>query len=418
LGGGCVMSLNYKNNKLYYDNVLLENIVKKYKTPLYVYSYNSIKENFLSYDLAFGKIPHLICFAMKTNSNMGVLNSLAKLGSGIDAVSGGEIFRAIKAGVNSKKIVYAGVGKTEEEIDYALKNSILMFNVESISELNHIQERAKKLNKIANISLRVNPDVNPKTHPYISTGLIENKFGIGINRAIEVYLYAKKLSNINVKGIHMHIGSQIVNVSPYSEAIKKVLNVVNELKKIGINLDYFNIGGGLGIQYKSENTSKPNEFIKKLLPYFKNTNLTILVEPGRSIIGNAGIFITKVLYNKNRSKKNFVIVDAGMNDLIRPAFYDAYHDIIPMNKISKTKIADVVGPICESSDFLAKNRKVADVNEGECLVLKSAGAYCFSMSSNYNSRLRLAEVMIKNKKVYLIREREKLEDLIKNENML
>jgi diaminopimelate decarboxylase len=412
------MKLNYKNNKLYCDDVLLENIVKKYNTPLYVYSYNSIKENFLSYYRAFGSIPHLICFAMKTNSNMGVINSLSKLGSGIDAVSGGEIFRAIKAGVNPKKIVYAGVGKTAEEIDYALKNSILMFNVESISELNRIQERAKKLNKIAKISLRVNPDVNPKTHPYISTGLIENKFGIGINRAIDVYLYAKKLNNLDIKGIHMHIGSQIVNVSPYSEAIKKVLNIVNKLKDLGINLDYFNIGGGLGIQYKSENPPRPNEFIKTLLPYFKNTNLTIVVEPGRSIIGNSGIFVTKVLYNKNRSNKKFVIVDAGMNDIIRPAFYDAYHEIIPMNKTSKFKIADIVGPICESSDFLAKNRKVADVIEGEYLVLKSAGAYCFSMSSNYNSRLRSAEVMIKNKKVYLIQEREKLEDLIKGESKI
>ncbi|MFH1715345.1 MAG: diaminopimelate decarboxylase [Elusimicrobiota bacterium] len=413
------MGFNYKKNKLYCDGVLAGSIAKKFGTPLYVYSYDEIKNNFQAYEKAFKGVPHLVCYALKTNSNIGVAHELAKLGAGIDIVSGGELFRAKKAGFSNNKIVYAGVGKTEDEIAYALKSNILMFNVESMAELEAINKIAGKMKMTARISLRVNPDVDPKTHPYIATGLAESKFGIEIKDARKYYKRANSLKNINTVGVHMHIGSQLMSIEPYVEAVRKILKLVHDLKKDGIVLQYIDCGGGLGISYKGEKAPTPLHLFKKIGTILKKEKLTILLEPGRSIVGNAGILITKVLYNKKSSKKNFIIIDAGMNDLMRPSLYDAYHEIIPLNNTnSKIVKADVVGPICESGDYLAKNRSIRTVNEGDYLAVKSSGAYGFSMSSNYNSRKRAAEVIVKGKKARLVRKRETNNDLIKGENTI
>ncbi|MFC1485179.1 diaminopimelate decarboxylase [bacterium] len=413
------MTLKYKDKKLFLDDLDLEKIVKEYGSPLFVYSYNSMKDNFMAYNEVLHDTDHLICFALKTNSNYRLIKELAKLGAGADTVSGGEIFRALKAGFSPNKIVYAGVGKTKAEIDYAINSEILMFNVESTAELNVINERAMKLNKKVAISIRINPDVDPKTHPYISTGLAEHKFGIDIKEAEKVYKYARNLEAIKPIGVHMHLGSQLLDILPYHEAFEKIFSLYMRLKKIDITLKYLNIGGGLGISYDPEKHKAPTPYDLvegSIKDNIKKENLTLILEPGRSIMGNAGIMITQVLYNKKTKNKNFVIVDAGMNDLARPSLYNAYHEIAPLKKESaEKKIADIVGPICESTDFLAKEREIESVNEGNYLVVKTAGAYCFSMSSNYNSRLKPAEVMIKDGKAVLIRKRDIFEDLIRNE---
>jgi len=406
----------YRNDELYAEDVPVRRIAETYGTPLYIYSYKTLLRHFRAYDDAFEGISHIICFALKANSNSAILRLLATHGGGADVVSGGEVFRALKAGIPSRKIVYAGVGKTEEEIAYALRSKILMFNVESEQELMEIDRVAGTLHVKAPISLRVNPDIDPETHPYISTGLKEHKFGIPIEDAFEYYKLAKKLSNIHIMGIHKHIGSQITKVSPFVDALKKTLLLVDELNSHGVHIQYLDIGGGLGITYKDEDPPVPQTLAKNLMPMLKGRRLTLIMEPGRSIVGNAGILVTKVLYLKKGEEKNFVIVDAGMNDLIRPSFYDAYHQVLPVQKRRRRGIvADVVGPICESGDFLAKEREMPTIVRGEYLAVMSAGAYGFTMSSNYNSRPRVAEVLVKGRDAVLVRKRETYKDLVNGE---
>lgn len=408
----------YRDSQLYAEDVLVRKIAETYGTPLYIYSYNTLLRHFKAYDDAFDGFPHIICFALKANSNNAILKLFAGNGGGADVVSGGEIFRALKAGMSSDRIVYAGVGKTEEEIRYALKSKILMFNVESERELIEIDRIAGLMKVKAPIALRVNPDIDPETHPYISTGLRKHKFGIPIEDAVEYYKFAKALKNIKVIGIHKHIGSQITKVSPFVEAVKRVLLLVDELNSYGVNIKYLDIGGGLGITYRDEEPPVPKDLARNLAPMLKGRDITLIMEPGRSIVGNAGVLVTKVLYLKKGDEKEFVIVDAGMNDLVRPSFYDAYHRIQPIEKMRrKTIFADVVGPICESGDFLARDREMPYVKQGEYLAVMSAGAYGFSMSSNYNSRPRAAEVLVKGGEFALIRKRETYNDLVKGENI-
>ncbi len=408
----------YKDNSLYAEDVPVKELVAAFGTPLYIYSYNTIVRHFRAYDDAFDGVPHLICFALKANTNSAILRIMAENGGGADIVSGGELFRAIKAGIPPGKIVYAGVGKTEDEIRYALRSRILMFNVESKDEVYEIDRIAGQMGLKAPIALRVNPDIDPETHPYISTGLRKHKFGIPIEDALEYYRSIKTLKNLEIVGIHKHIGSQITKVSPFADALRKILLLVDELNRYGISVKYLDIGGGLGITYKDEVPPLPQDLARHLLPLVKDRSLTLIVEPGRSIIGNAGILVTKVLYLKEGEEKKFVIVDAGMNDLIRPSFYGSYHHIQPIEKKRRRSIvADIVGPICESSDFLAREREIPQVRSGEYLAVMSAGAYGFSMSSNYNSRPRAAEVLVRGKEYGLIRRRETYRDLIKYETM-
>ena len=406
----------YRHGELYAEDVPVREIAEAYGTPLYIYSYQTLLRHFRAYDDAFEGIPHVICFALKANSNSAILRLLAKQGGGADVVSGGEVFRALKAGIPSRKIVYAGVGKTEEEIGYALKSKILMFNVESEQELMEIDRVAGTLKLKAPISLRVNPDIDPETHPYISTGLRKHKFGIPIEDAFEYYNRAKNLRNTQIVGIHKHIGSQITKVSPFVDALKKTLLLVDELNGHGVHIQYLDIGGGLGITYKDEEPPVPQTLARNLMPMLMGRRLTLIMEPGRSIVGNAGILVTRVLYLKKGEEKDFVIVDAGMNDLIRPSFYDAYHQVQPVKKRRRRgMLADVVGPICESGDFLAKEREITSVMRGEYLAVMSAGAYGFTMSSNYNSRPRVAEVLVKGGDFALVRKRETYRDLINGE---
>ncbi len=406
----------YTNAELYAEDVPVRELAERYGTPLFVYSHATLLRHFMAYKKAFNDFPHIICYAMKANSNSAIVRLFAKNGGGADVVSGGEIYRALKGGIPSNRIVYAGVGKTEKEIRFALREDILMFNVESEEELVEINRIAGLMNLKAPVALRVNPDVDPRTHPYISTGLKKHKFGIPIEEAFEYYKVAAKLSNVRVIGIHKHIGSQITQVSPFVDALKKVLSLVDELSRFGVKIKYLDIGGGLGITYKNEDPPLPLDLAKGLAPALKKRELTIIMEPGRSITGNAGILVTKVLYLKNTKKKRFVIVDAGMNDLVRPSFYDAYHHIMPVVKsLRKAIIADVVGPICESGDFLAKDRELKAVRPGEFLSVMSAGAYGFSMSSNYNSRPKAAEVLVKGREHSLVRRRETYNDLLRGE---
>lgn len=408
----------YKNGKLFCENVSITEIAEKVGTPFYLYSHNTLLRHFKVFDSAFGSFPHIICFALKANSNMAILRLFAREGGGADVVSGGELFRALRAGIPPKKIVYAGVGKTEEEIRYALKNRILMFNVESSEELKVIDRVAAKLDVKAPVALRINPDVDPETHPHISTGLRKNKFGIPISEAIESYQIARKLPNIEIIGIHKHIGSQLTRLSPFVDALKRILSLIRELKFQGLPMRYIDIGGGLGITYSDEEPPHPKEFAKALIPLLKGIDATLIIEPGRVIVGNAGILVTKVLYIKKTSEKNFVIVDAGMNDLLRPSFYNAYHRIIPVvRKARKTMISDIVGPICESADFLAREREIPVPKPNELLAVMSAGAYGFTMSSNYNSRPRVPEIIVKGKRLYVIRKRETYNDLIEKEQV-
>jgi diaminopimelate decarboxylase len=408
----------YRSGELSAEDVPVKKLAEKYGTPLYVYSYNTLLRHFRAYDDAFNDYPHIICFAVKANSNTAILRLFAKNGGGADIVSGGELYVALKAGIPARKIVYAGVGKTEDEIKFALQSRILMFNVESENELLDIDKVSGKMKTKAPIALRINPDIDPETHPYITTGLRKHKFGIPIEDALEYYRLASKLRNINVIGIHKHIGSQITKVSPFVDALKRVLLLVDELTVQGVDIKYLDVGGGLGISYKNEEPPVPRDLARNLIPLLEGRKLTLIIEPGRSIVGNAGILVTKTLYLKKGEDKEFIIVDAGMNDLIRPSLYDAYHHIVPVVKNKRDKIiSDVVGPICESGDFLARKRELQRVKQGEYLAVMSAGAYGFSMSSNYNSRPRAVEVLVKGKEHFLIRKRESYTDLIKNEQI-
>jgi diaminopimelate decarboxylase len=405
----------YKNNQLYCEEVLIDKLAKTFGTPLYVYSYHTLIDHYLKLKSAFSQIKPLICYSVKANSNLSILKALIAQGAGLDIVSGGELFRAQKAACPAQRIVYASVGKTDQEISAAIACGILFFNVESQAELKNINRIAQGLNKITRVAIRINPDVEAKTHKYISTGKITNKFGIDLDSAYKILLLRAKFKNLNICGLHIHIGSQITQGAPFVEAIKKVSNFIQRLKAKGIVLEYLNIGGGLGIIYDHEAPQTAEIYANEIIPLLKKTGLKIIMEPGRFIVGNAGILAVKVLYIKHTPKKKFIIVDGGMNDLIRPALYSAHHNVWPLVKNVKTEKADVVGPICESGDFLAKERLIAKVKEGDYLAVMSAGAYGFSMSSNYNSRPRAAEVMVIKNKALVIRKRESCEDLIRNE---
>ncbi len=406
----------YKGDELYAEDVSVGTLTKKYGSPLYIYSYHTLVRHIRAYDEAYRAYPHIICYALKANTNGAIVRTLAKNGGGADIVSGGELFRALRAGVPSDKIVYAGVGKTEEEIRFALRSKILMFNVESEDELKEIDRVAGIMRVKAPIALRINPDINPRTHPYISTGMKEHKFGISIDRAIENYRLASRLRNVEVVGVQKHIGSQITELSPFVDAMKRILTLVDELNRRGFDIRYLDIGGGLGIPYLDETPPLPSDLAANLLPLVNGRKITLIMEPGRSIVGNAGILVTKALYLKKGAGKDFVIVDAGMNDLMRPSLYDAYHHILPVVRQRRSTItADIVGPICESGDFLARKRQIEKVKQGEYLAVMSAGAYGMSMSSNYNSRPTIAEVMVKGRTHSLIRRRGTYEELVEDE---
>ncbi len=408
--------LSYRNGKLFIENVSFESLSKRFGTPLYVYSRTMLLNNYSIFDDAFKEIPHIICYAIKANSNGSILRDLARSGSGADITSGGELYRSLKAGFCPGKIVYAGIGKTDEEIEYALKSEILMFNVESLEELSAINKIATRLKKRARIAFRINPNVDPHTHHYITTGKKGGKFGIAYSEALTAYKAAKKMPAINVEGIHCHIGSQITELAPFKLASEKIHSLVKRLADTGIWLNYINFGGGLGIRYDRENPPTPYDLAKTLKPIFEDFSGTLIFEPGRYIIGNAGFFLVKVIYRKESGGINYFVVDGGMNDLVRPTLYDAYHEIIPVRRESGSKIkADVVGPICETGDFLGKERFLPNLSRGGLLVVNCAGAYGYAMSSQYNSRLRAAEIMVDSNSAKVIRKREKNSDLTLNE---
>ncbi len=409
----------YKKGELYCEDVPVRSIAQRIGTPFYLYSGKTLANHFKAFDNAFSGVPRIICFALKSNSNSAVLRLLGREGAGADIVSGGELFRALRAGIDPRKIVYAGVGKRRDEIEYALKVGILMFNVESGDELHALNTAAAEMRSVARIALRVNPNIDPKTHPYISTGLKENKFGIPIEQALEYYQTAKALPNVEIVGVHQHIGSQITEVQPFIDALEKVVAFVKELRSAGIGIKYIDIGGGLGITYKDETPPLPRDLASAIQPLLKESGCTLVLEPGRAIVGNAGILVTRAVYHKNSGEKQFLIVDAGMNDLIRPSLYDAYHDIKPVIEPTTAghAVFDVVGPICESGDFLAKDREMPAVSQGDLLAVMSAGAYGFSMSSNYNSRPRAAEVMVRESEFFVVRERETYSDLTRGEKI-
>ncbi len=409
----------YKGNYLCCEDIKVLDLAKQFGTPLYIYSYHTLIDHFVKLKIAFREVEPLICYSVKANSTLAILKALVDKGAGLDIVSGGELFRAIKVGCPPQKIVYASVGKTDREIEEAIRRRILFFNVESLPELENINRIAGRLNKVANVAIRINPDVEPKTHKFITTGKITNKFGIDFNSAYKILLIRNKFSHLNICGLHIHIGSQVTESTPYVAAITKMAKFIAKLKRRGIDLEYLNIGGGLGIIYDKETPQTAQKFAQNVLPILKKTKLKIILEPGRFIVGNAGILVTKVLYIKSTPKKKFVIVDAGMNDLIRPALYDAYHQILPLRMTDsagrKTEKVDVVGPICESADFFAKDRRLSCVEEGDYLAIMGAGAYGFSMSSNYNSRRRAEEVLVIKDKVFVIRKRETHTNLTRNE---
>jgi diaminopimelate decarboxylase len=413
-------NFEYRQGELYCEQVPVSQIAKQVGTPCYIYSHATLIRHIRAYDSAFKNVPHLIAFAMKANSNLAILRLMAKEGSGVDIVSGGELFRALKAGVAPSKIVFAGVGKNAEEIRAALKAGILMFNIESSAEMHAIDDVAASVGKIAPVALRINPDIDPKTHPYISTGLKKSKFGIAADRALEEFRVASTLKHIHIVGVHAHIGSQLTEVTPFVESLKKVIVLVNTLKGQGINIRYLNIGGGLGITYSDEKPPLPHELADAVSPLVTGLDLTLVMEPGRVIVGNAGILVTKALYEKIGESKRFIIVDAAMNDLIRPSLYSAYHDIRPVSEALNHRpkhSVDVVGPVCESGDFLAKDRSLPEVKPGDLLAVMSAGAYGFVMASNYNSRPRVPEVLIKDNEVHVIRARESYDDLVRGETI-
>ena len=409
---------HYRASRLYCEDVPLSAIAETVGTPCYVYSKATLSRHYQAFDSAFAGSPHLVCFSAKANTSKAILNLLGSLGSGLDIVSGGELHRGLSAGIPASRIVYSGVGKTASEMDMALSAGILMFNVESFEELHLLNERALRLGKRAPVSLRVNPDVDPLTHPYISTGLKKNKFGVDKERALAAYLAALELPGIEIRGIDFHIGSQITNLSPFVDAVDAVTALLRDLKRHGIEVRFLDVGGGLGITYGDETPPLPADYVEAVKNALANLPVTLIVEPGRAIVGNAGILLTRVLYRKEGSSKEFVIVDSGMNDLLRPSIYGAFHAIWPVSAREGAPFtADVVGPICESGDFLAKDRQMQAVAPGDLLAVMSAGAYGFSMSSNYNSRPRAAEVMVSGDRFVIVRERESYEDLTRGETV-
>lgn len=396
-------------------SVEIETLVEKYNTPLYVYDFNNITNRYDELKDAFGGKKSLVAYAVKSNSNLAVIRHLANLGAGADCVSIGEVRRALTAGIKKYKIIFSGVGKKDDEIREALESDILLINLESEAEMKRVEMIAKELKLEARISIRVNPNVDPKTHPYISTGLHENKFGVSLDSAKRMYIYAKKSEHLNPVGIHFHIGSQLTELSPITEACGIVADLVRSLDAIGIEIKFFDVGGGIGVVYDDEVTIKPADYAKAILSQIKGLDVTILSEPGRYMMANSGIFLTKVLYEKINGEKRFVIVDGAMNDLLRPSLYNAYHKIEAVKKEGEKSKADIVGPVCESGDFLGKDVELPTMEHNDILVVHSAGAYGFTMSSNYNTRGRSAEVAVLDGKDYLIRERETFEDQIRLE---
>jgi len=407
---------DYKDLELYCEDTKISEIAGEVKTPFYLYSHATLERHFRVFNEAFNDIDHITCFSMKSNSNGTILKLFSRAGGGVDIVSGGELYRALNAGVSPDKIVYSGVGKTAEEMEYALKSGILMFNAESPQEIIRLNEVAGSISKKARIAIRVNPDVDPQTHPYISTGLKENKFGIDINKSFDEYIKASKLDNIEVTGVSCHIGSQLTKVTPFVDALRKVKELIVRLEGTGIKINNLDLGGGLGVTYNDEKPPLPGEYAEAIKENLGDMGLTLILEPGRVIMANSGILVAKVLYTKTNEDKHFAVVDAAMNDLARPSLYGSYHSIKPVKLDSADIIkVDIVGPICESGDFLAKNREMASLKQGDLIAVMSAGAYGFTMSSTYNSRPRVAEVMVKGDRYYTIRERETYEDLVKGE---
>jgi diaminopimelate decarboxylase len=405
-----------KNGTLFAEGVSVKELAQRFGTPLYVYSSATLKRHFQAFDSAFDAMEHLTCYSVKANSNLAVLRFLASLGAGMDIVSGGELYRALLAGVPVSKIVYSGVGKKPAEIAQALHADILMFNVESVQELTRINDVARELGKVARVSFRINPDVDPKTHPYISTGMKKNKFGLSIESALDAYAMARDLPAIEPVGMDCHIGSQLTTIEPFLEALDKLLAFYEKLKGMNLNIRYLDLGGGLGIPYNEEEPPHPKEFGAALTKAMKGLPLKVILEPGRVIVGNAGILVTEVLYTKQTSSKTFVIVDAAMNDLVRPSLYGSFHRIEEVEPKGRSALdVDVVGPICESGDFLAKDRQLPEMRQGELLAVYSAGAYGFTMSSNYNTRTRAAEILVDGERAIVARRRETYESLVAHE---
>jgi diaminopimelate decarboxylase len=403
----------YKGDELYCEDVPVRLIAEKIGTPCYIYSLATLSHHFTTFDSAFTDVAHLTCYSVKANSNIAILKLFGSMGGGVDIVSGGELYRARKAEIPPERIVYSGVGKTVEEIDFALREKILLFNIESTQELEQINRRAEAMGTRASISLRVNPDIDPNTHPYISTGMKRNKFGISVESALRAYEKAKSLKNIEIVGLDCHIGSQLTDVTPFVDALKRLRSLIERLRQTGAHIRYLDLGGGLGIVYDQEAPPQPHEYARALLRELENIDCTLIFEPGRVIVGNAGLLATKVLYTKRTQVKNFVITDGAMNDLVRPSLYGSYHYIQPIvRSLKETEIVDVVGPICESGDFLARDRGLPMPAAGDYLAVMSAGAYGFSMSSNYNSRPRAPEVLVKGDQYFVIRRRETWEDLV------
>jgi len=412
---------SYRDFELCCEQVSLRALAADVGTPAYVYSKSALLESLGAYRRAFAAVPHLVCYSVKANSNLGVLATLARAGAGADIVSGGELYRARRAGVPGTRIIFSGVGKTREEMRAALEAEILMFNVESRSELRVLDEVARELGTRAPVALRVNPDVDPQTHPYIATGLRTSKFGIPYAEALEAYDEAAGLKGLEVVGADMHIGSQLTKTTPFGDAVARIAALVKTLRERSIDVRMVDIGGGLGVRYRDEVPPTQAQYATLLLPVLSELGVTVLLEPGRSIVGNAGVLLTRVLYRKETREKTFIVVDAAMNDLIRPAFYDAWHEIRPVDEARlgrPVERVDVVGPVCESGDFLAKDRELAESEEGDLLAVMSAGAYGFVMSSNYNTRPRAVEVLVDGDRYTIVRRRETYEDLVAGETVL
>ena len=411
----------YRGSSLFAEDVDLEHLAKEFGTPCYVYSRATLERHWKAFDSAFGTQPHLICYAVKANSNVAVLDTLARLGSGFDIVSAGELQRVLRAGGEPSRIIFSGVGKQRDEIVQAINAGIGCFNIESADELELLQATARDIDRVVPVSIRVNPDVDPHTHPYISTGLRESKFGVPIDDAAKLYQRIESISHLKVHGVDCHIGSQLTCLGPYLDAITRVLSLVDELNELGIQISSFNAGGGLGIRYHEEQPPEPKALIKALIEKVEGRGLTVQVEPGRAIAGNAGILLTRVQFLKHNDVRNFAVVDAAMNDLIRPALYDGWHEIVPVDAAANgrgdRKLYDVVGPVCESADFLGKQRPL-DIGIGDLLAVRSAGAYSFVMSSNYNSRPRACEIMVDGDRTHVVRKRECTTDLFANESLL
>ncbi len=409
---------NYENNALFCEKVPVARIADAVGTPFYLYSHATLKRHFTAFDAAFEGARRIVCFSAKANTSLAILRMFADMGGGLDIVSGGELYRGLNAGFAPDRIVYSGVGKRIDEIDGALTAGIRMFNVESLQELEMIDQRAGALGRRAPIALRVNPDVDPKTHPYISTGLKKNKFGVDVETALDGYRRAMQMPNVDIVGIDCHIGSQITEAGPFSEALASLKRLAAAVEEMGPKIRYLDMGGGLGITYDREKPPEPTEYARSLVEAVRGTDTTLILEPGRVIVGNAGILVTRVLYKKAGPGKEFIITDAGMNDLMRPTLYQAYHGIQPVRRAEAGTVrADVVGPICETGDFLAQDREMPDVGRGDLLAVMSAGAYGYGMSSNYCSRPRVAEVMVKGERFEIIRERETYADLVKGEKV-